>query len=716
MQPRSARQVEGMAVQDTHGGSVSGLAAGRSVGRGHQGRDGSRIARPPSRRAQRWLLAGICVLAILGQVAFATIGGLVVGSVLYILAGVGFLALVARHSRAAPGGRVVRWAEGALDAIYGIADALTVRAFLAAAALTAGAAAAVSAHQHPPPANYSVPLGLWLLGLALLPAAYMPWSGVAEWGAQASAWAREYRGELAVVAGISLVAGILRFWQLDSIPFIIAGDEAEMGVEARRFITGDTKNMFDTGWLSHPKLYFFIMSFPIRMLGNEVLALRLVAALAATLAIPALYILARETFDRWIATAAAVLLAASHFHIHYSRLGLNNIVDTLFISLALFGVIRGRRTDSSLALALGGIAIGLSQYFYMGSKIIPIVVVSYAAYVVATDPRSWRRHLRQFGIVALGALVAAFPLLLFYKERPDTYLVRAYQVALIPPGGIAELERRAGKGALVILWDQFLKSFFAFNFYRDATPWYRPTIPLLDFVSSMFFLLGLVWTMARARDARCLAIMAWFWYVIFLGGVLTENPPSSQRLVIIAPVVTLLAAVGLVKVLEIARAAAGLNASTVRLCLAALLIGVAVYNVQYYFLDYTPSRAFNGAPGHVGNPEIADRVGRFLSGAEPGSRVHFLGLPRLFYGTGSIRYFAPHVPGVDLPDPVTTKPPEVRPGERTIFIAIPERTAELEWVSNRHPGGLMYVEQRETGQVIFQAYTLEATAGASSSP
>lgn len=75
-----------------------------------------------------------------------------------------------------------------------------------------------------------------------------------------------------------------------------------------------------------------------------------------------------------VAATVAGLLAVSHLHIHFSRIGLNNIESTLAILLFLVLMIRIRPNRVTL-LAVSGLVVGLAQYLYYGSRVIPLIAV-----------------------------------------------------------------------------------------------------------------------------------------------------------------------------------------------------------------------------------------------------------------------------------------------------------------------------------------------------
>jgi 4-amino-4-deoxy-L-arabinose transferase-like glycosyltransferase len=110
-------------------------------------------------------------------------------------------------------------------------------------------------------------------------------------------------------------------------------------------------------------------------------------------------------FDRRAGLLAALLLATYPPHIHFSRLALNNIADPLFGVLALALLAAGLRQRSRRALWLGGMALGLTAYFYEGGRLFyPLLTLLWLpALILAYRPPA--RLLARFGLAAL--LVAA---------------------------------------------------------------------------------------------------------------------------------------------------------------------------------------------------------------------------------------------------------------------------------------------------------------------
>jgi 4-amino-4-deoxy-L-arabinose transferase-like glycosyltransferase len=509
------------------------------------------------------------------------------------------------------------------------------------------------------------------------------------------------RWEVLAVVGCTALALLLRLVRLGTVPYVISGDEASMGLEAVNVLEGRLVDPFATGWLSHPTLYFFMLSGPVALLGRNAWGLRLLSPLVGTAAVPLLYFLARRLLDRRIALAGMVLLACSHLSIHFSRLGINNIYDPLFGLVAFFFLVRGLQEGRLIDFALSGAALAVAQFFYMGARLLPVMVAAFFLLWWVQRPRE--RRLFGPGAVLGGTfLLTGAPLLRFFLLHPADFMARVRIVGIIQSGWLQSEQAVTGKTALGLLWDQLRKSLLAFNYTVDPTSWYAAPIPYLDFVSAVLFVLGLVVLLRHWRRMGHLVVHVWFWLCLFVGGMLVENPPSSPRFVIFMPAVCLIAGMGLVALLDTAGKLLPAPRPWLNRALVAVLAIAALLNVQFYFLQYTPSGAFGGL-----NTEVGTRVGDYLQAEEPGSQVYFFGPPRMWVNYATIPFLAPGMALADVEQPLPGPPvPPLGAGD-TLFIALPERAGELYWVEQAYPQGRYSEYRGHEGTVLFAVYRVD---------
>jgi 4-amino-4-deoxy-L-arabinose transferase-like glycosyltransferase len=496
------------------------------------------------------------------------------------------------------------------------------------------------------------------------------------------------RLELTGLAVLLLVALLVRVVDLEHIPANLGGDEGTQGLASLELVEAPLDNPFSTGWYSVPTLSFFAYGLTMQLFGATITGLRMLSVLIGVATVLSTFLLGRELWGRKIGWSAAVVLACSHYHLHFSRLGSNQIGDGLFVTLALWLFVRGVRLRRSIHFALTGVVVGLGWYAYFGARLVGIIVVIYFVWLFLTEYRI--QSLTMFGaryghlmlILLLAALVTTAPLLLHYAAYPDQLTARPGQVGILSADWWAREREYTGSSAIVIFLRQVWRSVSAFHYTLDPTYWYRPSIPLLDPLSGVLFLFGLVWAFVRWRELGSGLLLIWFWLALILGWILTENPPSSQRMVIVTPALALFVSVGLSWLMELGQRLLGgikfLGWDEIALVALAL---ISILDLHYYFIVYTPS-------GVYGNPtaEVATRLGRYLWKQDDGYDLYFHGSPTMYADIGNLAFLVRDTSIVDVlqgEGPVVNA--SASGGVRFVFL--PHRLGELDAVRERFPGG-----------------------------
>lgn len=551
--------------------------------------------------------------------------------------------------------------------------------------------------------SYRSPFILWLVSIFLYASAFWDLERIRRELAWLVSAAQTRRLEVLLVVACTVAGFALRAVNLETIPYVLSGDEASMGLEAVRVIQGDLTNMFATGWLSHPTLFFFIQSLSLQALGQRVWALRLPSVLAATLTLPLFYLLMRQLFDRTLALVAMGILTAYHFHIHYGRMGMNNIEDGLFVTAVLLCLVRGVRIRGRGCFIAAGLALGFSQYFYMGARLIPILVAALVAFWTLRVRAFLSRHVGDLVTLTGAFLVVALPILAFWWTHPADFAARISQLGILQSGWLARERELTGRSTAYLLGQQLLRSALAFNYYPDPTFHYRPGIPLLGFLPSIFFVFGLAYALAHLGEGGNMVLGLWLSLALIFGSVLMENPPSSMRLVILSPVLCALVALGLVKVVTLARQALALSRRASSVALVALVLLIGVLDVHFYFQVYTPKGVYGGP-----NTQVADRMGQYLHSLGRGWKAYMLTPPRIYSNFATIPFRAPEVPRYDVIEPLTEKPDFVDPSYKAAFLFLPEREAELAVVRSYYPHGTLRRFPGHRGPpLLFLAYEVE---------
>lgn len=549
---------------------------------------------------------------------------------------------------------------------------------------------------------------LWLGACLLYVSAFVPWQRIViaararDWSGVRSLGQRlwQHRLEFIALCAILAVALVTRYWRLAWIPGIFGGDEGEMGSEAFRIVQGELKNPFITGWLSHGTLYFFVQSFFLRVLGPTIFGLRLSSVLAGTLSVLVAYLLVRRLFNVRLALVTAALLAVYNFHIHFSRVALNNIFDAVSAPLTLLLLYVGLESRRALYFALAGMVMGLGIYFYHGARLIPIIVAVFALYLLITERKLIVQNLVNFVWFVLGALAVVGPLLDFFYLHPNDFMARLTQRGIFQSGWF-DNQVQGGRAAGEIMLEQFRRSFLAFNWVPDPTNWFGTGEPLLDPLSGMFFVFGSVYGIMQSRKKNYALMVIWLVLGIFFGSTLLENPPTSPSYVILTVPAIFLVALGLDKFIELAsRVLRPLQHLRWQIAVVYVLL-FAAWSLSFYFIDYTPRYSYGGEPNWV----IRELV-EYLQTRQDKYRVYFVAPPFIYLGIGSREFLMPSLNGQDVLEPISSVKDLkfVKPSHPALFVFVPARSQEFPIVQQTYPGGTVYKFKKPDGSPLFFIY------------
>jgi 4-amino-4-deoxy-L-arabinose transferase-like glycosyltransferase len=545
---------------------------------------------------------------------------------------------------------------------------------------------------------------MWVVGVVWFLMAFVPAAPVRRALANLGRRLYRHRLELAGLAVLLLVALLVRVVDLENIPVNLGGDEAAWGLEALAMLDGKLENPFATRWFGLPSLPFLFLGLSMKVFGASVAGLRMLSVFTGTAAVLTTFLLARELWGQRVALFAAALLAFGHYHLHFSRLAFNCVTDSLFATLTLFLVVRGTRSRRVIHFALAGAVMGLAVYEYYGARLINVIAVIYLFWQGVMDRRLrwtyWRLLMVSLGVT----LVVAAPILFYYLENPSLFSEGWGRVSILSLDWFTKEQAYSGLGAAALLWRQFWKSISAFHYTLDPTFHYRSSIPLLDFVSGVLFFLGFVRAAVRWRRRGSGLVLVWFWAAVTMGWVLTENPPSSHRMLVVAPVLAILVGLGLNWLVELGQRVVGRPrfVGWDEIAIVALVL-IAILNLHYYFIVYTPT-------GIYGNPtaEIATRLGRYLQ--EQGGTddvVYFYGAPAMYAGIPNLRYLARDFELVDViegQEPTASIP--ASSGVRFVFL--PHRLGELDAVRERFPDGKeKQAHSRSDDRLLYVLYEVE---------
>jgi 4-amino-4-deoxy-L-arabinose transferase-like glycosyltransferase len=514
-------------------------------------------------------------------------------------------------------------------------------------------------------------------------------------------WFGQNKQELLIVTALLLVGAFLRTYILTQHPYPWSGDEASVGIEGSRILKGEVTDFFAAGWSGQPNWSFVPTALAEIILGKTILAIRVVSVAEGTLAILFLYLLARELFGRTIAALAAGFLVAFPVHIQFSRIGVNNIIDSLTICLVLWLVIRAIRKGRPSDYLWAGIAGGLAFYTYVGSRLVLALAIFVLAYTAIRQRGYLRSHLSHLGIFLAGVVVAIAPQGYYFIRHPDIFMTRIGQESIFLNHWLVNQSQQSGQSIPAILWKQFTDTALVYISQPAVGNFFNSPMPYLTIIGSIFFLFGMGYAFTKLLETRMMILLVWFWSVVIVGGVLTLSPPANTRLVMTTPAVALFLALGIYKFTDYILKLKIFNQRWQTIVNATLLVVLAIQNIGFYFGVYRYRGYFEDASG-----ELGQQIGLELQQLGSNYDFYLFGEPRVFAAFPTTVFLAPDNGYFDLTSD-TIDSSTLRPGKGNIFVAIPENRADLGTIALKYPGGTWETVQRGYKQeVLYYAYLM----------
>lgn len=432
-------------------------------------------------------------------------------------------------------------------------------------------------------------------------------------------------GEWAALALVTLAALALRFWELETSVRLFV-DELNFATPVRAF--EDINNIAllvpFSGVAAFPFIYPYWQSITVEWFGHTFTGLRGASAVVGALTVPALYFLGRALFDRKTALAAAVLLATFPPHLHFSRIGLNNIADPLFATLGFAFLARGIALGRRAEYAAGGALLGLTHYFYEGGRLLfwPVAMFWLAGLALLWRPRLRLSHL---AAALLAALIVAAPIYttLMSAKRPlaaratdnDTALSLDYWRGVFS---------RGADGVLKHVRDRMVEPFLIYVQLTERSLFYRGNTPLLLTLVSPLALLGVFAALCRPRAPGSLLLLLWVAAASVGNSLMVENM-HSPRYAVVFPALMLLAAVGLRHTLALV--APETSAAQTRwrglarpqwIALVVAVLALGAYQADYYFNRHIPvyNRQLRDSKPHRDPQDAVLRSLKFPAGTQ----------------------------------------------------------------------------------------------------
>lgn len=522
--------------------------------------------------------------------------------------------------------------------------------------------------------------------------------------------------EAAVLALIVVLALLLRVWDLRDVPFNIYPDEVMTGVVAERAYISDPSpapSVFSTLWsdIELPALWFAIVAEALKLGGISLAVVRLPAALFGAATVLSLYGLIRSVWGRVAAITGAGVMAFSAANVHYSRMALNNITTPFFWAVCFFFIVRGLRRRRAADWTFAGLAAGVSEHFYYGTRLLPFVLVGFVIYLLVIHWPKARRYLTQVGWLALGYLIGFGPLLGYFATHPGSYY---------------------GRGAGLMTWNRIPAS------WQDLQQMWRTLWPIMSqnllgistrSSQDIMYYAPLLLVAEAALLVLGVALLVWQWRhpiafvlllsglgVLLVGGTLVLYPNSSPPMLAHwTPAFPFFYAAIAVPVGAWTSSAEPLLRTKWKwitsavVVLGLMMLGYA--NIHFYFYRYYAdpenlrSARYKAAQRSY---EVQTIQSRYMASLGPDYRIVSVGVSPYPYDAEITRYV---VSGrqeyVTLRDPQELSTLPAVGTKRLGFLFFPGNEQYQDSIRERYPGGRAGEVHNRVGQHVFHTYVVE---------
>jgi hypothetical protein len=339
--------------------------------------------------------------------------------------------------------------------------------------------------------------------------------------------------EVAVVVAALVFFLVVNIRDLNSWKYAAIGDEYSFFDYAKAMENGTLRaNIFSQVgvYSQRPIGTSAIQALSMRIFGADSYGWRMTTPIALAAAIPAVYLLGRELFDRQVAVFSTLVFATSHYLTSYSHTVYDNVFALVpFVWSVALAVIGIRRSSAPWMYAAGAVG-GIGFYTFPTARMAPVVVL---VFLFTLGRRAWQpRLLLPFG----GALlVAGLPL--FATDRWNAISVARDRTVF----GFTDSPNETIQTRIL---ENIPRSLLGFNY--NPNPGHFVSGSLLEPIAAVFLVAGLAFALAHVHKPAYRLLVIWFGIDILFAGVLSPyDRVGYDRLHLALPVVALFAGLGL---------------------------------------------------------------------------------------------------------------------------------------------------------------------------
>ncbi len=344
---------------------------------------------------------------------------------------------------------------------------------------------------------------------------------------------------LAVI--LLLIGAGLRLFELPTLPPGFSNAEIDELLITETMRAGSVRVFYNLRGEGHEGLYPAVLATSTTLTGGGLVGYRIISVAAGLIALALMYALGQRLFGTAAALSAVALASVSLFPVLLSRGVTRETLLPFYISgtllalaraLPIYGIQETRepRTTTFAALA---VLLGLGFYLHPISLVFSLAMMVFIAYMLITRQPISRRALSSLWFAVVVMIVLATPYVIASFSTPDL-------------AGAGRLLYDSDTPRQMGVIESLMRGLGGVFLSGDTDPLFNlPGRPMIDVVSGLLLLIGLVTAVRYWRQPRCALLLI---SVIFLlpVAVFARRSPNFLAFSALIPVLALLYGLGVV--------------------------------------------------------------------------------------------------------------------------------------------------------------------------
>lgn len=361
---------------------------------------------------------------------------------------------------------------------------------------------------------------------------------------------------------ITLLGGIIRFWNLGHLPPSLNWDEISHGYNAYSILkTGRDEwgtlvpHIFRAFGDYKLPVYIYSTILPVLFFGLKAFAVRFISAMAGTLAIPGIYLLSKKIFkgSEKLHLISAFILALTPWHIFISRPALEANLALTFIIYGSYYLIRFFEKESGLLPPT--LFFGLSLHTYNTARVfVPLLILWF---LIVYRPKLSRFRSQFFPLTVFALFLG----LVVYQVYSGVGTARYEKLKILSDANVYQIGQKRQESQYpplvskiiynrpIFFVTQFAKNYFSYFspqfFFQSKGAQYQFAIPGQNLFTLPILLLAIAGLVISIREFTKTSALIIGWLLLSpVAAALTLDPPQALRPNPMIIAIVLLAVVG----------------------------------------------------------------------------------------------------------------------------------------------------------------------------